>query len=255
MNLTGINILFDRLLFVCMLKYIRVINMKKIQDLLFNLRDDDYKEFNSKLIPNIKKWNMIGIRIPNLRKLAKDIYNKEWIGEFLEELPHRYFEENNLHAFIIEQEKDLHKAIELTEKFLPYIDNWATCDSFFPKVFKNNTDIVDQKIYTWLLSHDEYTVRYALGLIMRLHLKENFDEKFLKIASQIKTDKYYINMMIAWLFATAMVYQKDVIFDYIMNKKLPLWVHNKTISKALESYRIDNNTKELLKKYKIPNNA
>jgi len=249
------QVLSDRLLFLFMLKYILVIIMDKIQNLLFQFKDGDYKTFNSKLIPNLKESDMIGIRIPDLRKIAKDIYTEEWIGEFLNELPHRYFEENNLHAFIIEQEKDFFKALELTERFLPYIDNWATCDSFFPKVFRKNIEIIDQKIELWLTSDKEYTVRYALGLIMRLHLKDNYDERFLDKASAIRSDKYYINMMIAWLFATALVYRKDVVIDYFKSNKLPTWVHNKAIQKAIESYRIDNHTKELIKKYKIPNNA
>lgn len=229
--------------------------MKIVHDLLFQMRDENYREFNAKLIPCIEKDRIIGIRIPVLRKMAKDMYKEKWVGEFLHHLPHRYFEENNLHAFLIEQENDIRKSIELTEEFLPFIDNWATCDSFFPKIFKKNTEMIDEKINLWLASDKEYTVRYALGLIMRLHLDDNFDCSYLKKASEIISDKYYINMMIAWLFATALAKYENETMDFIINKKLPLWVHNKTIQKSIESNRINPQLKEILKKYKIPNNA
>lgn len=233
----------------------RVIKMKIINDILFELCESEYKKFNEKLIPGINRESVLGVRIPALRKLAKEIYKEKWIGEFLNDLPHKYLEENHLHAFLIEQEKDFQKALHLTEEFLPYIDNWATCDSFFPKIFKKHIREIDEKIDKWLQSGEEYTIRFALGLIMRLHLDENFNPDYLKKASEIKSDKYYVNMMIAWLFATALAKREEVALDFILNKKLPTWIHNKTIRKALESYRVDPKTKLLLKKHKIPNNA
>lgn len=226
--------------------------MKIIKEMLYSLSETDYKKFNEKLIPAVDKNTVLGVRIPILRKLAKNICKEQWAGDFIRELPHEYFEENNLHAFIIENQNDFDTALKLTEEFLPFIDNWATCDSFFPKIFSKHIDEIDRRIDVWLDSDHEYTQRFALGLIMRLHLEDNFNPEYLKRASLIKSDKYYVNMMISWLFATALAKKEEQTLEYILDRKLEPWIHNKTIQKALESNRISDQLKEKLKKCKIP---
>lgn len=165
-------------------------------------------------------------------------------------IPHKYYEENNLHAYIIEYIKDYDTAIAETKKFLPYIDNWATCDTFMPKVFKKNADRLLPEIMGWLGSDETYTVRYGIGMLMRLYLDENFSPEYLRIVAGIKSDEYYINMIIAWYFATALAKQYDTAIGYLLNNRLDVWVHNKTIQKAIESYRISGEIKEYLREMK-----
>ena len=202
-------------------------------------------------MPTINPDTIIGIRIPVLRKFAKDFSKKDVAKDFLNQLPHKYYEENNLHAFILETIKDYKSALEKTEEFLPYIDNWATCDMFFPKVFKNHTDDLLSHIKRWLESNSVYTIRYAIGLLMKLYLDENFSPEYPELVSSIRSDEYYVNMMIAWYFATALAKQYDTAIEYLTNKKLDTWVHNKTIQKAIESYRISDETKNYLRTLKI----
>ena len=219
-----------------------------IEKMLFNMQDKKYKEFHSKLIPNISDDLIIGVRIPLLRKLAKELKDET---DFLNSLPHKYYEENNLHAFLIERINDFETAILKTEEFLPYIDNWATCDSFMPKVFKTNKEKLLPYIFKWLNSSHTYTVRYAIGLLLKLFLDDDFKEEYLKTVSKIKSDEYYINMMIAWYFATALSKQYKKTIPYLKEKRLPEWIHNKTIRKAIESYRISKETKVYLKTLKL----
>lgn len=225
--------------------------MTDLQKRLFDLQDKEYKEFHQKLMPTVNPDCVIGIRTPVLRKFAKDFAMEDGAEKFLKSLPHKYYEENNLHAFLLMGEKDFDTALAKTEEFLPYIDNWATCDVFKPKVFAKNTDRLIGRIYEWIKSDKTYTVRYGIGLLMSYYLDENFKEEYAKTVSQVRSDEYYINMMIAWYFATALAKQYDSVIKYLTEKRLPDWVHNKTIQKAVESFRISPETKEYLKTLRI----
>ena len=222
-----------------------------IIDELFKLQDKEYREFQSKLIPNINKERIIGVRTPLLRQLSKKIIKENNYSDFLNDLPHKYFDENQIHAFIISEIKDYDECLFEFNKFLPYIDNWATCDQSSPKIFLKNSDKLINEIKRWIKSKDTYTIRFGIGMLMRIYLDENFKPEYLKMVSNIKSDEYYVNMMIAWFFATALAKQYDSTIEYIKNYKLDKWVHNKIIQKSIESYRISKEKKEYLKKYKI----
>ncbi|MBE7024945.1 MAG: DNA alkylation repair protein [Ruminococcaceae bacterium] len=209
--------------------------------------EEAYREFSSKLMPTVEKSRIIGIRIPLLRKLAKGLENYE---SFLNALPHTYFEENNLHAFLIEKEKDFDRCIEKLDAFLPYVDNWATCDSMNPRVLKKEPEKLLKHINIWMQAKDTYTVRYAINLLMRFYLDDNFDKKYLKLVADVQSDAYYINMMRAWYFATALAKQYEQALPYIENRRLDEWTHNKTIQKAVESLRITKEQKAYLKSCK-----
>lgn len=225
--------------------------MDSVTKHLFEMQDLEYKNFHSKLMPTINPDKVIGIRIPILRKYAKEFFKSRDCESFFNKLPHNYYEENNLHAFLIEQIKNFDEAVEKTEKFLPYIDNWATSDMFLPKVFKKNKEKLFDKICKWIKSDKTYTVRYAIGLLLKLYLDEDFSELHLKMVCEIKSEEYYINMMRAWYFATALSKKYTQTMPYIEQNKLDKWTHNKTIQKAIESYRIDKNVKETLKALKL----
>ena len=225
--------------------------MTDIQKELFVMKDQEYKKFHSGLIPTVNPDNIIGIRTPDLRKFALKFSKTPEAKAFISQLPHRYYEENNLHAFIIEKIPDYERVLQETTRFLPYIDNWATCDMFFPKVFKKNAGILLPTIKAWMKSNHVYTVRYAIGLLMKLFLEELFTPSILKLPASVHSDEYYINMMIAWFFATALAKQYDSAVVYIEEKKLDTWVHNKAIQKAIESRRIDSETKAYLRQLKI----
>lgn len=216
-----------------------------IQKALFEMRDEKYRDFNAKLMPNIDKNTIIGVRVPQIRGLAKKI--KENTGDFLEKLPHKYYEENNLHAFLIAEIADFDECIGKINDFLPYVDNWATCDSMNPKCFKKNKEKLLSEIEKWLKTEHEYTVRFAIGMLMTHFLDEDFDEKYLQKVSEIKSDKYYINMMIAWYFQAALAKQWESAVKYIEKDRLSPWVRKKTVQKAKESYRITQKQKEYLK--------
>ncbi len=221
--------------------------MDKIKEELFRMQDLKYKEFHSKLIPTINPDTVIGVRVPDLRKFANTVTDYD---EFFKDLPHQYYEENNLHGFIISQIKDYDKCVEELNKFLPYVDNWATCDGIRPKCFNKNTDKLLLEIKKWISTDYIYTVRFAIEMLMTHFLDEKFDESFLKLVAGIKSDEYYINMMIAWYFATALAKQYEVTVGYIEKKILPIWVHNKTIQKAIESFRITDEKKKYLRTLK-----
>lgn len=237
------------------IKYLAGDNYMDIVKKLFEMQDLSYRDFHAKLIPDIPSDRIIGVRTPALRAFAKEFFKSGEYGSFLDSLPHHYYEENNLHAFIIEQIKDYDTALKKCEEFLPYIDNWATCDAFLPHAFKKNKEKLIPVIMRWIKSDKTYTVRYATGLLMSLYLDDDFDEKYLRIVSEIRSDEYYINMMIAWYFATALAKQYDAAIPYITDKRLAVWTHNKTIQKCVESRRIDADKKEYLKKLKIKNNC
>lgn len=218
-----------------------------IQKTLLSMGEEEYREFSSKLMPTVEKSKVIGIRTPLLRKFAKNLKNYE---DFLDELPHKYFEENNLHAFLIEKERDFDKCIEKLDKFLPYVDNWATCDSLKPKVLKKEPEKLLKHIKKWLKSKDVYAVRYGINLLMSFYLDENFDREYLMLVADVKSDEYYINIMRAWYFATALAKQYKQSLPYLENGILDKWTHNKTIQKAVESLRITKEQKEYLKTLK-----
>ena len=223
--------------------------MKSIIDKLFKLQDKKYQEIQFKIIPNIDNSTIIGVRTPEIKKLAKELIKGDY-KSFLEELPHKYFDENQLHAFIISEIKDYDECINYINKFLPYIDNWATCDTLIPKVFKKNTDKLIVEVKKWIKSKESYTIRYGIGTLMRFYLNDEFKEEYLELVSKIKSNEYYVNMMIAWYYATALAKQYDSTIKYIESNKLDTWVHNKTIQKAIESYRITDKQKEYLRKLK-----
>ena len=220
---------------------------------LFALQDHKYQAFQAKLIPNIPSDTIIGVRIPQLRRLAKQLVKEEQgkCAEFLKQLPHHYYEENLLHAFLIADIKDFDRAVELTQEFLPYINNWAVCDSFQPKAFGNHHDEVLILICQWIKSQHTYTVRFAIRLLLSNYLDTYFTSEQLDLVATINSDEYYVKMMQAWYFATALAKQYDATILYLTEHRLPEWVHNKTIQKACESYRIDNQTKCYLRQLRI----
>ncbi len=221
-----------------------------IKKQLFDLRDEKYRAFHSKLIPNVEPDRVIGVRTPELRRFAKSIDAKT-ASEFIEQLPHYYYEENNVHAFLIEQIKSYDECISALNAFLPYVDNWATCDMMRPKVFKKHLPELIEQIKIWLNSADIYTVRFALEMLMVYFLDDGFKPEYLSLAASVKSNEYYIRMMVAWYFATALAKQYDESVKYIENKLLPPWVHNKTIQKARESFRISDEKKVYLKTLRI----
>ena len=222
-----------------------------VSDLLADLSDEEYKNFHSKLMPDVDKNRILGVRIPKIRKLAKELQSEPVSKEFIGCLPHYYYEEDNLHAFLVEKINDIDYALRETERFLPYIDNWATCDSFFPKVFLKHPEILSEKAIEWMNSKHCYTRRYGIGILMKMFLDEHFDIKYPEMISEIRSDEYYVNMMIAWYFATALAKRYDECIGFIESYKLDKWVHNKTISKCHDSLRIPEETKKYLKTLRL----
>ena len=222
-----------------------------IREDLFANQDVKYRDFQSKLTPTIEANTAIGVRTPVLRKLAKYYSNRQDLDEFLADLPHKYFDENQLHAFILSEIKDFDECIGKLERFLPFVDNWATCDQMSPKCFKKTHEKLLPYLNKWIKSDDTYAVRFAIVTFMAHFLDDDFDEGYLKLVSDIKSDEYYINMAIAWYFATALAKQYDKTIPYIENKTLDVWTHNKAIQKSIESYRVTAEHKEYLKSLKI----
>lgn len=222
-----------------------------VAEYLFSVQDLKYRDFNSKLIPNIEKDTVIGVRTPLLRNYAKEMIKNGEASAFLAELPHKYFEENQIHAFIISELKDYNTVISELERFLPYIDNWATCDQLVPKVFKKNTDKLVDMATEWINSDRTYTIRFGIGVFMRYFLDDKFSKEYLYLIANIRSDEYYVNMMIAWYFATAIAKQYSSAVACIEENHLDKWVHNKTIQKACESYRVTDEHKAYLKSLKI----
>ena len=218
---------------------------------LFRMQDTQYRDFQAKLIPNVLPDGMIGVRTPDLRKFAKQLVKQGEADGFLRELPHRYFDENQLHAFILSELKDFDRCIGEVCRFLPYVDNWATCDQLSPKTFKKHRPELLEYVQGWLASHETYTVRFAVGMLMQHFLDEDFDPAYPEAVAKIRSEEYYINMMIAWYFATALAKQYDAVIPYLENRRLDDWTHNKTIQKAVESYRITEEQKAYLKSLRI----
>ena len=211
------------------------------------MRDEKFAKFNAKLLPGVECKQIIGIRTPELKKYAKNLENT---ALFLDKLPHHYFEENQIHAFVLSEIRDFDSCVMMVDKFLPYIDNWATCDQLIPKIFAKNTDKLLPHIKKWIKSNHTYTIRFAVGLLMRFYLGDKFCSEYADMVVKIKSDEYYINMMRAWYFATALAKNWDEIIGILESKKLDLWTHNKTIQKAIESYRISSENKLYLVRLK-----
>lgn len=224
---------------------------EEIREGLFKLQDIKYRDFQSKLIPNVEKDFFIGVRTPHLRSYAKDLLKRDDVHKFLKDVPHTYFDENQLHAFILSGMKDYDKCMTYLKEFLPYVDNWATCDQMSPKVFKKHRDTLAEEIKKWLESDETYTVRFAIGMLMEHYLDEDFDISYPNMVAQIRSDEYYVNMMIAWYFATALAKQYDNVIGIIEKNRLDEWTHNKTIQKCVESYRITDEQKVYLRSLKI----
>jgi len=225
-----------------------------ISTLLFALQDKSYAEFQSKLLPTIARETVIGIRTPDLRKMAKQVCKTPAAQEFMQALPHRYFDENQLHAFILSEEKDFNRCIAELEQFLPYVDNWATCDQLSPKCFKKHTTELLPHIRKWMASKHTYTIRFGMGMLMRYYLDEPFRPEYLEWVASIQSEEYYIRMMQAWFFATALAKQWNATLPYIKHRRLHPWTHDKTIQKAIESFRITDEQKALLKTLRMKSN-
>ncbi|MBQ0084600.1 MAG: DNA alkylation repair protein [Clostridiales bacterium] len=222
-----------------------------IKKRLFEMQDLTYHDFQAKLMPNVDKERIIGVRTPLLRSFAKELAKNEKIDEFLNDIPHKYYDENNLHGFIISQCKDYEKTVKYVDALLPFVDNWATCDLLSPAVFKKHKTELEREIDRWIKSDKTYTVRFGIEMIMSHYLDADFDKKWLDKVSVLRSEEYYVNMMIAWFFATALTKQWESALPYIENKKLDKWCHNKAIQKANESYRITPEQKAHLKTLKI----
>ena len=222
----------------------------KIQKELFSLQDKKYMKFLSKLTPNVSEDTIIGVRIPEIRKLAKKLVKNNEYEDFLKELPHKYYDENLLHGAIISENKDFENCIELLNSFLPFVDNWAVCDTISPKIFKKHKKELIEKIKEWSQSDKTYTCRFGVEMLMTHFLDEDFKKEYLEIVANIHSEEYYVKMVIAWFFATALTKQWDYAVIYLENNRLDVWVHNKTIQKARESLRILEDKKGYLKRLK-----
>ena len=222
-----------------------------IRAALFAAPDLKYRDFQATLIPNLAGDTMIGVRTPELRKMARQLAKRPDVGDFLKDLPHRYFDENQIHAFILSDMKDYDRCIEEVNLFLPFVDNWATCDQMSPKVFKKHRPELLTQIRQWIRSRHTYTVRFGIGMLLQHYLDEDFDPDYPALVGGIHSEEYYINMMIAWYFATALAKQYEAVIPWLEEKRLELWVHNKTIQKAIESYRISAEQKAYLRTLKV----
>ena len=221
--------------------------MMNLIDKLFELQDLDYKNFNAKLLPTVDKNKIIGVRNPELRKLTKNFFQHNDAQNFLDNLPHNFFEENSVHAILLSEMKDFSDCLREVKKFLPYIDNWAICDSLVPKIFSKHTAELEGEIETWLASNETYTIRFGISMLMKFYLDKNFDKKYLQKVSEIKSTEYYVEMMAAWFFAEALFKQYDSAIIFLQDKKLSPQVHRMTIQKAVDSRRISADTKIYLK--------
>jgi len=225
--------------------------IESIRTRLFEMQDAGYRDFQAKLMPTVKPEKIIGVRTPMLRAYAKQIRNTPVAQAFLADLPHAYYEEDNLHAFLIEFIRDWDICVAALNAFLPHVDNWATCDSMHPKVLDRDPERLMARIRDWMASDHTYTIRFGMGMLMRCFLDENFTPEALEMIAQKHSGQYYVNMMSAWFFATALAKQWEAAKVYIEDRRLDPWVHNKAIQKACESHRILPEQKEYLKKLRI----
>ena len=224
--------------------------MDVIIEKLQELADSGYRDFQAKLIPTVAKDTIIGVRTPAMRALAKELKGTELAASFLQELPHQYFDENQLHAFLINELKDYKQCLEELELFLPYVDNWATCDQLSPKVLKKQPDATLAAIKKWLGNDHDYTVRFGMEMLMSFYLDDLFKPEFLAWVAADKNEAYYVKMIVAWFFATALAKQYEATVPYFEQRLLPEWSHKKAIQKACESYRVTKEHKEYLRTLK-----
>ncbi len=225
--------------------------MQDLKSVLFSMADEKYRDFQSKLMPTVPKEKIIGIRTPLLRKFAKEFSETPQAEEFLKNLPHYYYEENNLHAFLLEKMTDFDECAKAVTNFLPFVDNWATCDSMSPAVFIDSKGEMAEYIEKWLSAEDTYSVRFGIKMLMEHFLGEDFKPEYPERVAKIKSEEYYIRMMQAWYFATALAKQYALALPFIRERKLEKWTHNKAIQKAIESYRITDEQKAYLRKLKM----
>ncbi len=219
----------------------------EIRERLMQMQDLKYREFQVKLIPNIAPETVVGVRTPELRRYAKELQKRPETEAFLEDLPHAFFDENQLHAFVISGIRDYERCIREVRRFLPYVDNWATCDQMSPAVFRRHKKELLEEIRGWIASGETYTVRFGIGMLMQHYLDEDYDPAYPEMAAGVRSEEYYVNMMVAWYFATALAKQYDSVIPYLEEGRLPVWTHNKAIQKAVESYRITQEQKEYLR--------
>ena len=224
-----------------------------VRNRLFELQDEKYREFHASLCPTVDKKKIIGVRKPAMRSFAKELFkqNPDTADEFLKILPHEYCEENDLHGMLVELFPDYERVIFELDRFLPFVDNWSTCDLISPKAFKKQPNGLDKKAEKWAKNKKTYTCRFGIEMLMKYYLDEGFDLKYPRLVAEVRSDEYYVKMMIAWYFATALAKQWDDIIPFIEQKKLDLFEHNKTIQKAIESYRITDEQKEYLRSLRI----
>lgn len=225
--------------------------MTDLQTVLFSMSDEKYRDFQSKLMPTVPKEKIIGVRTPALRKFAKEFSKTSEAKSFLEKLPHEYYEENNLHAFLLELLNDYDECAAKVTGFLPFVDNWATCDSMSPKVFGKNKQKLSEQIKIWISSKDTYEVRFGIKMLMEHFLDRDFRREYPEVVAEIKSEEYYIRMMQAWYFATALAKQYEAVVPFIEEKRLEQWTHNKAIQKAVESFRISEEQKKYLRTLKM----
>lgn len=228
-----------------------IVILEEVQEKLYGMQDTAYRDFQLKLIPPKTAGEMIGVRTPALRKYAKELGKREDIGAFLSVLPHRYFDEDQLHAFVISGIRDYGTCLREVERFLPYVDNWATCDQLSPGVFKKHKAELMENIRKWIQDGHVYTVRFAIGMLMQHFLDAEFDPAYPEMVCAVRSQEYYINMMIAWYFATALAKQYETVIPYIEEYRLDKWTHQKTIQKAVESNRITPEQKEYLRGFRL----
>ena len=224
--------------------------IQEIREKLSSLQDLKYRDMQVRIIPSVKPESIIGVRTPELRKMAKELAQSQEIGVFLENLPHKFFEENQLHAFIVSGMKDYRECLGTLNRFLPYVDNWATCDQMSPRVFKKHRPELMESIRGWLGSAETYTIRFGIGMLMEHYLDEDYDPACPEMVAAVRSEEYYVNMMIAWYFATALAKQYEAVLPFITEHRLDTWTHNKAIQKAIESFRITPEQKEYLKSLK-----
>lgn len=214
---------------------------------LSELSDPTYRDFHAGLIPNISPETILGVRVPALRKLARELRGSAEAQEFMAALPHEYYDENCLHGLLINDIKDFGATVSALDTFLPYVDNWAVCDLISPRSFKSRPPELAAHVRRWLDSSHSYTVRFGIGVLMSFYLDEGFEPAQLEAVAERCCEEYYVNMMVAWYFATALAKQPEAALPYIENRRLSRWTHNKAIQKSIESRRIPDETKAYLK--------
>ena len=221
--------------------------VEEIRARLFSLQDTEYKAFQSRLMPTVSPEAVIGVRMPQLRRIARELTANPEAAAFMADLPHRYYEENTLHGLLISRMNDYAMVVQALDKFLPFVDNWATCDCISPRVFARHPDALPAQLHCWMGSRHTYVVRFAVGMLMQFYLDSAFRPAYLDWVAEVHSEEYYVNMMLAWYFATALAKQPQATLPFLQQNRLSTWVHNKTIQKAVESYRIPPEQKTYLK--------